>query len=97
MFRILKPAGRVLILEFSLPTNGLLKWGYLFYLRYAIPLIGRIITGDKNAYQYLSRTVETFTYGDDFCKMMTVAGFTNVLAEPLTFGVATLYSAQKRS
>jgi len=95
MFRILKPAGRVLILEFSLPQNGLLKWGYLFYLRYAIPLIGRIITGDKNAYQYLSRTVETFVYGDDFCKMMTAAGFTNVRAEPLSFGITTLYSAQK--
>jgi len=95
MFRVLKPAGRILILEFSLPQNSILKWGYLIYLRYAIPLIGRIITGDKNAYQYFSGTVETFVYGDNFCKMMTAAGFINVLAEPLTFGVATLYSAQK--
>jgi demethylmenaquinone methyltransferase / 2-methoxy-6-polyprenyl-1,4-benzoquinol methylase len=95
MFRILKPAGRVLILEFSLPQNRILKWGYLLYLRYAIPLIGRTITGDKNAYKYLSRTVETFVYGDDFCKMVNAAGFINVRAEPLTFGIATLYSAEK--
>ena len=95
MFRVLKPAGRVLILEFSLPGNCIIKWGYGLYLRYAIPLIGRIITGDKHAYKYLSRTVETFVYGEGFCKMMTAAGFINVRAEPLSFGITTLYSAQK--
>ncbi|HBG79018.1 MAG TPA: bifunctional demethylmenaquinone methyltransferase/2-methoxy-6-polyprenyl-1,4-benzoquinol methylase [Phycisphaerales bacterium] len=95
MFRVLKPAGRVLILEFSLPGNRIFKWGYGLYLRYAIPLIGRIITGDKHAYKYLSRTVETFVYGDGFCKMMFAAGFANVRAEPLSFGITTLYSAEK--
>lgn len=95
MYRILKPAGKVLILEFSLPRNRILKKIYLLYLRHIVPLLGRIITGDSCPYRYLNKTVEAFPNGEDFCRFMQDAGFINVQAVPMTFGVVNLYQADK--
>lgn len=95
MYRVLKPNGKCLILEFSLPTNALIRSGYLFYFRNVLPLIGGIISGDKAAYSYLNKTVESFPYGDAFCQLMRRAGFATVMPHPLTFGVATIYEATK--
>ena len=95
MLRVLKPAGKVLILEFSMPSNRVARLLYLFYLRYIIPLLGKIITGNFAAYRYLSKTIQTFPAGQDFCRLMQKAGFVNVSAVPQTFGVVTLYSAVK--
>ncbi|NOY88392.1 MAG: bifunctional demethylmenaquinone methyltransferase/2-methoxy-6-polyprenyl-1,4-benzoquinol methylase UbiE [FCB group bacterium] len=91
MYRILKPQGKALILEFSLPANSLVRRGYLLYFHYLLPLIGSLISGDRHAYKYLNRTVETFPYGDKFCKIMEDAGFEKVEAHPLTLGIATIY------
>jgi demethylmenaquinone methyltransferase / 2-methoxy-6-polyprenyl-1,4-benzoquinol methylase len=91
MLRVLRPGGRALILEFSLPNNGLLRAGYLFYFRNILPILGGMISGDSCAYRYLNKTVETFPYGEAFCRLMSEAGFTKVRAVPLTFGVATIY------
>jgi demethylmenaquinone methyltransferase/2-methoxy-6-polyprenyl-1,4-benzoquinol methylase len=93
MYRILRQGGRVLILEFSLPRNSIIKILYLFYLRFIIPILGKIIAGDTNAYRYLSKTIQTFPSGGDFCRLLENAGFADVCAEPLTFGAVTLYSA----
>lgn len=95
MYRVLKPGGRSLILEFSLPGQPVLRALYLFYFRNILPRIGALISGDSYAYNYLNKTVETFPYGDAFCALMTRAGFENVRAWPLTFGIATLYSGDK--
>jgi len=95
MRRVLKPEGRALILEFSLPENRLMKWLYLFYFRYILPRLGAIISGDSGAYRYLNKTVETFPYGEAFCHLMTEAGFKNVVANRLTFGIATIYQGDK--
>ncbi len=97
MLRVLKPAGKLRILEFSLPQNRVLKILYLIYLRYCIPVLGKIITGNFSAYSYLSKTIQTFPSGLDFCRLLENAGFTDISAVPLTFGVVTLYSAQKSS
>lgn len=91
MRRVLRPGGRALVLEFSLPRNPLIRIPYLFYFRHILPRVGGLISGDAGAYRYLNRTVETFPYGEAFCAVMTAAGFDRVNAEPLTFGVATLY------
>jgi len=91
MKRVLKPGGQILILEFSLPTNGFLRWCYLKYFRYILPTLGAIISGDKKAYKYLNTTVETFPYGEQFCSIIGNAGFEEVKAKPLTFGIATIY------
>jgi demethylmenaquinone methyltransferase / 2-methoxy-6-polyprenyl-1,4-benzoquinol methylase len=97
MYRVLKPAGRLLILEFSLPKNRILKILFLLYLRFYIPLLGKIITGDYAAYRYLNKTIETFPAGVDFCRLIESAGFTDTQEIPLTFGTVTLYSAFKRA
>lgn len=93
MVRVLKPGGRALILEFSLPGNALFRAVYLFYFRHILPRIGALLSGDSSAYSYLNKTVETFPYGQAFCDLMTNAGFENAKGIPLTFGIATLYVA----
>lgn len=91
MRRVLKPGGRVLVLEFSLPAFAPLRIGYLFYLRHILPLLGGLLSGDREAYRYLNVTVETFPYGEAFCALMKQAGLVNVHYHPLTFGIATIY------
>ena len=91
MHRVLKPNGRALILEFSLPENRFVRNIYLLYFRHILPTVGALISGDSQAYRYLNETVETFPSGQDFCQLMETAGFTNVKANRLTLGVATIY------
>lgn len=91
MHRVLRPGGRALVLEFSLPAHRLVRGVYLLYFRHVLPRIGGLISGDLQAYRYLNETVETFPYGPAFCALMTDAGFREVRAIPLTFGIATLY------
>ncbi len=93
--RVLAKDGIVLILEFSLPENRILKKLHLFYLRYLIPLIGKIISGDTEAYVYLGKTIEVFPYGDNFLKLMEKAGFNKCEKYPLTFGIVTVYRGIK--
>lgn len=95
MHRILKPGGRALILEFSLPANRPFRAAYLFYFRHVLPRLGALISGDSYAYRYLNETVETFPYGEDFCQLMRNAGFEDVTATPLTFGIASLYQGER--
>ncbi|MBM3289381.1 MAG: bifunctional demethylmenaquinone methyltransferase/2-methoxy-6-polyprenyl-1,4-benzoquinol methylase UbiE [Candidatus Hydrogenedentes bacterium] len=95
MHRVLRPGGRVLILEFSLPPNALVRRAYLLYFRNVLPRIGGIVSGDSHAYRYLNQTVETFPYGDAFCDLMRGAGFSGVTQVPLTFGIATIYQGDK--
>lgn len=93
MSRVLTVGGRLLILEFSLPGNRFIRAVYLCYFRFLLPMIGGLISGDAAAYRYLNRTVENFPYGEKFCVLLKSAGFEQVQAMPLTFGVATIYSA----
>jgi demethylmenaquinone methyltransferase/2-methoxy-6-polyprenyl-1,4-benzoquinol methylase len=95
MRRALIPGGKLLILECSLPENKLIRKGYLFYFRKILPRLGGWVSGDSYAYNYLNKTVETFPCGEAFCALMRDAGFEAVQAEPMTFGVATLYSGVK--
>ena len=95
MYRILKPGGRALILEFSLPPNRLFRSGYLFYFRHVLPRIGGLISGDFAAYRYLNQTVESFPYGDDFLTCMQRAGFQNTSDQPQTLGIASIYIGEK--
>ena len=95
MCRVLKPGGRALILEFSLPENGLVRAVHLLYLRGLLPRIGGMISGDVEAYRYLNRTIEAFPYGDAFCELMRNAGFIQVASTPLSFGIATIYQGDR--
>lgn len=95
IYRVLKPGGRALILEFSLPKYTFMKWGYLFYLRHILPHIGGMLSGDSAAYRYLNVTIESFPYGDSFCELMRQSGFDKVSFHPMTLGVATIYQGEK--
>ena len=95
MNRVLTPKGRGIILEFSLPANKFLRALHLFYLRMIVPLIGGLVSGHTEAYRYLNQTIETFSYGEPFCRLMQEAGFTRSTAHPLMGGIATIYVGEK--
>jgi demethylmenaquinone methyltransferase/2-methoxy-6-polyprenyl-1,4-benzoquinol methylase len=96
-FRVLKPGGKVLILEFSMPENNLLGALYRFYFRSILPRIGRAISGHPEAYSYLPDSVKQFPYGDSFLAHLSRAGFDQCTASPLSGGIASLYEAVHRS
>ncbi len=95
MFRVIRPGGRLAVLEFSLPASRATRMAYLLYFRRVLPVIGGLISGDYAAYRYLNRSVEAFPYGQAFCDIMIDSGFHDVAARPLTCGVATIYTGEK--
>ncbi|MGZ3788250.1 MAG: bifunctional demethylmenaquinone methyltransferase/2-methoxy-6-polyprenyl-1,4-benzoquinol methylase UbiE [Bacteriovorax sp.] len=95
IYRVLKKDGRVMIMEFSIPTNPIIKAVYFFYFRHFLPRIGNLISKHKDAYTYLNKSVEDFPYGEKFLALMKNAGFKNLKKESLTFGIATLYIGDK--
>jgi len=97
MRRVLAPGGRAVILEFSVPTSRLFRPAYLVYLRHVLPRVGGLISGDRNAYHYLNRTIESFPCGEAFCALMNAAGFENAKAHPLTMGIATIYTGERNA
>lgn len=92
MRRVLKPGGHLLVLDFSLPT-GILRGPYRFYLNKVLPKIAGLMTGEGDAYEYLAGTIEQFPSGKEMCELIESAGFTDAQADPLTFGVASIYTA----
>jgi demethylmenaquinone methyltransferase / 2-methoxy-6-polyprenyl-1,4-benzoquinol methylase len=93
--RLLNLGGKIIVLEFSLPSNRLLRSLHRFYLRHVVPTVGRIVSGDKYAYSYLDQTIETYSQGEAFCELMRHAGFVEVNAEPVNFGIVTIYTGKK--
>lgn len=95
MYRITKPGGKAVILEFSLPPNLLWRWLHLFYLRAVVPVLGGLISGHFQAYRYLNRTIEQFPSGVMFGRMMQQVGFCNITPHLLLGGVATIYAGDR--
>lgn len=95
MQRVMRPGGKLAILEFSRPANFPIKQLYSFYFKNILPGIGGLLSKHKTAYTYLPESVNVFPDGDDFCKILTKCGFTGAKARPLTLGVTTLYTASK--
>ena len=90
--RVLKPGGRIGILDFSMPPAPL-KQAYRLYFRHVLPRIGGMISGSTSSYEYLPASVERFPAPTHFCAMMEAAGFTATLWQPYLFGIAGLWSA----
>ena len=95
MARTLRPGGRLAILEFGVPRIPGLSAFYLWYFTHVLPRIGRAVSGHNAAYSYLPASVGTFPPPGEFMSILTAAGFTDVRADPLTFGIVYLYTARK--
>jgi demethylmenaquinone methyltransferase/2-methoxy-6-polyprenyl-1,4-benzoquinol methylase len=94
MARVLRNGGRLLVLDFSIPT-GALRPAYRFYLHRCLPVLASLVTGQKAAYDYLGGSIEKFPSGGEMLRLIEANGFTTAAAQPLTGGIATIYTATK--
>ena len=95
IFRVLKPGGKLIVLEFSRPKAFPMKQGYNFYFKTILPKIGRMVSSDKSAYTYLPESVEAFPDGADFLRILENVGFKQSQCKALTFGISSIYSGAK--
>lgn len=93
--RVLKPTGVLVILETSNPTKFPFKQGYKLYTNIFLPIVGKLFSKDKVAYSYLSESANSFPFGETFNNILQKNGFSTTKHEPVTFGVATIYTATK--
>lgn len=95
ILRVLKPGGRLVILELSVPENKLLRWAYNLYFMHFVPWIGGLISGDKAAYTYLPASVQAFPGRREWTATMTRCGYANVRHRAFTFGLCRMYIGEK--
>ena len=95
IYRVLKPNGKFVILETSVPVKTPYKQGYNLYTKHILPVIGKLFSKDQNAYKYLSESASVFPYGEALNNILREIGFINVEDFPQTFGVATIYTSSK--
>lgn len=95
LMRVLKPAGRLAILEFSHPSGLVTKAAYAFYSRVLMPAIGSVISGSREAYTYLPDSIRKFPTAEELKRMMETAGFVNTHFDLLTGGIAALHLGAK--
>jgi len=95
MFRVLRPGGKLVVLEFTNPTGSLINGLYQLYFRKVLPLVGKIISKDFSAYKYLPQSVAAFPQREEFVEIMKKSGFKSASFQQLTFGIASLYIGVK--
>ena len=94
-YRVLRPGGRLMVLEFSQIPNDLMQWAYDRYSFNVIPVMGQIVAGDRDSYQYLVESIRKFPDQESFAAMIRQAGFSQVKYRNLTMGIAALHSGWK--
>jgi len=93
--RVLKPGGKAVILELSVPQNRVIRWVYDLYFLHILPWVGGSISGDKAAYKYLPASVHNFPAPNDFCAMMEAAGFRSVRCKTFTLGLCRMFVGER--
>ncbi len=91
MYRVLKPGGKLMCLEFSIPTSGWFRWLYDFYSFHIMPIAGQILAGTREAYTYLPQSIRKFPLPDEFTSILKRIGFSNVTHRNLTNGIAVIH------
>ncbi|RLD52230.1 MAG: bifunctional demethylmenaquinone methyltransferase/2-methoxy-6-polyprenyl-1,4-benzoquinol methylase UbiE [Bacteroidetes bacterium] len=95
LFRVLKPSGKLIVLEFSQPDKFPIKQFYGFYSKYILPFFGKLFSKDKSAYIYLPESVNAFPYGEKFTQFLKNAGFKSAQYKKFSFGISSVYFAEK--
>ena len=94
MHRVLRPGGKLVILELSYPDNPFILWCYKLYALHFLPFIGGLISGHKEAYRYLPKSILAFPKADKFVPLLRQAGFRQVAVRKFTFGTCVMYIAE---
>lgn len=95
IYRVLKPGGRVVVLEFSRPRSFPMKQLFNFYFKRILPKIGNAVSSDNAAYTYLPESVQAFPDGDDFLRILDEIGFKDTKCKVLSFGISSIYIGTK--
>ena len=95
MFRVLKTGGKLVVLEFSIPKNRFFRSIFHFYFFRILPLVGRWVSKDAGAYNYLPNSVQSFPHGAKFGNIMERCGFEDIKIKSLTWGIASIYTGIK--
>jgi demethylmenaquinone methyltransferase/2-methoxy-6-polyprenyl-1,4-benzoquinol methylase len=96
MLRVLKPGGKLVVLEFSKPTVSGFKGLYKLYMNLIAPGVGKMISKNKDAYQYLNDSVQAFPQGQDFVNILNEEGYVDTYLKKLTLGICTIYCGKKK-
>src|ERR1700733_1663995 len=94
-FRVLRNGGVISILELTQPENVLLRLGHTLYLKTVVPLLGKLLTSNRDAYSYLQNSIKTFVPPKDLEKVLQLSGFQHISRQSLTGGIATIISGTK--
>ena len=97
ILRVLKPGGRLVILELSVPENRILRWGYNLYFKHFVPWIGGRISGDRAAYTYLPASVQAFPGRREWTATMAGCGYAQVRHKAFTLGLCRMYVGEKEN
>jgi demethylmenaquinone methyltransferase/2-methoxy-6-polyprenyl-1,4-benzoquinol methylase len=94
--RVLKPGGRLVVLEFSKPKATVVKFFYNFYMKIICPVAGKIFSKNRNAYQYLDESIQRFPEGKNFTDILDNLGYKNTYTKPLSLGICSIYCGEKK-
>lgn len=95
IFRVLRPGGRLVILEFSKPTVPVISSFYNFYMKTVTPFLGKLFSKNRCAYQYLDESIKAFPEGKNFLQILDKLGYIHTQYKPLSLGICSIYCADK--
>jgi len=96
ILRVLRPGGKLVVLEFSKPKSAFVKAIYNFYMKIITPNVGKIFSKNRHAYQYLDESIQQFPEGKNFTNILDNLGYTNTYTKPLSLGICSIYCGEKK-